>query len=583
MSQTVLAGTLHAWGRNDDGQCNVPAGDDFAAIAGGGSHSLALRDDGSLAAWGANPWGQCNVPAGDDFVAVSAGAFHSLALKENGALAAWGFNAQGQCNVPSGNDFVAISAGGWHNLALKSDGSVVAWGSNGDGECNVPPGYDFAAVGGGGYHSLALKTDGSLAAWGYNAQGQSNVPAGYNFASIAAGHAHNLALRTDGSLLGWGWNNDGQCNVPVGSDFAAIAAGGGHSLALKTDGALVGWGRNTYGETSVPAGNDFAAIAGGAWHSLALEGAPAPPPPPPAFHALIVGVDYPGRPLPVRVNYHPTAEAFRDALEALVGPGGRDEIVYRPLTDALPDQMAQIEGLLAYFQTKVRPGDSFLFYFAGHGDSYPSGHERPVQYLLRYLDQGGWSTGNEAIGIDGSDLLTDNDLTRLLSGDAWSDVKKMVILDACHSGGFWGEENPDDLDGDLENLTNIALLAAVPENGVSYYDFVKDEGVFSMVLVDGMSSDENGNPKADTDGDGRLTFDELFQWTKKFDWAGLVQQEGDNLVVGDMFDFSGQHIDPVAYDPLYSSSVSSDLYIPEPVALSLLALGGLVLIPGRRK
>ncbi len=40
---TQARGTLVAWGLNDDGQCNVPRGNDFVAISGGHWHSLALR------------------------------------------------------------------------------------------------------------------------------------------------------------------------------------------------------------------------------------------------------------------------------------------------------------------------------------------------------------------------------------------------------------------------------------------------------------------------------------------------------------------------------------------------------------
>ncbi len=45
---TQVRGTLVAWGLNDDGQCNVPRGNDFVAISGGHWHSLALRVNGSL-------------------------------------------------------------------------------------------------------------------------------------------------------------------------------------------------------------------------------------------------------------------------------------------------------------------------------------------------------------------------------------------------------------------------------------------------------------------------------------------------------------------------------------------------------
>ena len=52
------------------------------AVAGGGDHSLGLKADGSIVAWGRNNHGQCDVPAPNtDFVAVVAGWYHSLGLK----------------------------------------------------------------------------------------------------------------------------------------------------------------------------------------------------------------------------------------------------------------------------------------------------------------------------------------------------------------------------------------------------------------------------------------------------------------------------------------------------------------------
>jgi hypothetical protein len=47
--------TVVAWGRNDDGQCDVPAPNSgFVAVAGGYAHSLGLKSDGSIAIWGYN-------------------------------------------------------------------------------------------------------------------------------------------------------------------------------------------------------------------------------------------------------------------------------------------------------------------------------------------------------------------------------------------------------------------------------------------------------------------------------------------------------------------------------------------------
>ncbi len=265
----AMSGT--GWGENGSGQCNVPAGNDYVAIAAGSLHSVALKSDGSLLAWGYNGMNQLNVPAGHDYVAITAGMYHSLALKADGSLVAWGNNYNGQCNVPAGNDYVAISAGWEFSLALKADGSIVAWGGNNYGECNVPAGNDYIAIAAGSWHNLALKADGSLAAWGRNDFGQGGVPAGNDYVAISAGALHNLVLKADGSLSAWGWNNYGQVgNTPAGNDFTAVNAGQGHSVALKVDGSLAAWGWNDNGQCNIPAGNDFTAVEGGGFHSLAL-------------------------------------------------------------------------------------------------------------------------------------------------------------------------------------------------------------------------------------------------------------------------------------------------------------------------
>lgn len=260
-----LAGPVLGWGSNSDGQATPPAGD-FIAVAAGGSHSIAIRSDGTLAGWGRNIDGEINVPAGT-FIAVAAAGRHSLGLRTNGTLAAWGANDQGQTNVPAGM-FVAIAAGSAHNMAIRPDGTIAGWGANNNGQLNIPAGT-YTAVSGGNVHSVALRTDGTLVAWGTNTSGQTNVPAG-TFIAVDAGAIHNIAIRSNGTLVGWGSNVSGQTNVPVGT-FSAISAGAVHSLGIRTDGTLAGWGGNTDGQINVPAGSTFSAIAAGASHSLAID------------------------------------------------------------------------------------------------------------------------------------------------------------------------------------------------------------------------------------------------------------------------------------------------------------------------
>src|SRR5262245_21583955 len=113
---------------------------DLVAVAAGGWHCLGLKDDGSIVAWGRNNYGQCNVPAPNSgFVGVAGGEDHGLGLKANGSIAAWGDNHYGQRNVPAPNGgFVAVAGGANHSLGMKANGSIVAWGYNGSGQCNVP-------------------------------------------------------------------------------------------------------------------------------------------------------------------------------------------------------------------------------------------------------------------------------------------------------------------------------------------------------------------------------------------------------------------------------------------------------------
>ncbi len=272
-----VARAVVAWGSNNNGQTNAPAGlTNVSDVAGGGYHSLARCADGTVVAWGNNAFGQTNVPTSlTDAVAVAGGGYHSLALGAQGMVMAWGDNSLGQTNVPAGlTGVVAVAGGGYHSLALRADGTVVAWGNNSFGQTNVPAGLsNVVAVAAGAYHSLALRADGTVAAWGYNSAGQTNVPARLtNGVAVAGGGSHSLALCADGKVVAWGDNTYGQTNVPAGlTNAMAVGAGTSHSVALCGDGTVMAWGRNNAGQTNVPPNlSHFTAVAAGWDHSLAL-------------------------------------------------------------------------------------------------------------------------------------------------------------------------------------------------------------------------------------------------------------------------------------------------------------------------
>jgi hypothetical protein len=89
---------------------------------------------------------------------IAAGGSHSLALKYDGTVVAWGYNNNGQSSVPAGLSGVTqIAGGGAHSLALKSDGTVVAWGYNGYGTSTVTLGLSgVMQIAGGSTHTLAI-------------------------------------------------------------------------------------------------------------------------------------------------------------------------------------------------------------------------------------------------------------------------------------------------------------------------------------------------------------------------------------------------------------------------------------------
>jgi alpha-tubulin suppressor-like RCC1 family protein len=313
-------------------------------IAAGSDHSLAIKADGSLWTWGWNDHGQLGdgtdteqrleavrIGTGNDWATVAGGLGHSLAIKADGSLWAWGWNDDGQLgdgtttsrnkpvHVGTGTKWVAVSADGRHSLALQADGSLWAWGDNGYGQLgdgtttdrHVPTRIgttsDWVAVAAGYSHSLAIKADGSLWAWGLNNYGQlgddtttdrqrpTRIGAATGWVDISAGEFFCLALKADGSLWAWGDNNYGQLGddttterhkpirIGTATDWAAVVCGEAHSLALKADGSLYAWGYNGLGQLGdgttidrhkpilIDTTNDWAILACGGFHSLAVD------------------------------------------------------------------------------------------------------------------------------------------------------------------------------------------------------------------------------------------------------------------------------------------------------------------------
>ena len=112
-----------------------------APVAAGVGHICAIRADGELFCFGRNGDGQCDVPPDmGPVVAVAARNGHTCAVKANENLVCWGHNEDGQCDVPPNlGPVVAVAAGGFHTCAVKANGDLVCFGNHECGQCDAPP------------------------------------------------------------------------------------------------------------------------------------------------------------------------------------------------------------------------------------------------------------------------------------------------------------------------------------------------------------------------------------------------------------------------------------------------------------
>jgi alpha-tubulin suppressor-like RCC1 family protein len=340
----------------------------IAAAYPSGSFCLAIKGDGTLWGWGEDGNGQLGqgttyadgrtypvqIGTASNWAAVAAGRQHSLAINANGELWAWGRNNYGQVGrggsdtsnqlvpirVGTASDWVAVSAGAGHSLGLRLDGSLWSWGRNNNGQLGnrdtssadrfepvrvggSAPINDVAAVEAGSMFSFAIKADGTLWGWGLNSGGQLALGSGpnatqtqygpvqeagqsTNWAAVSGGGGntdaggHALAIRNDGSLWVWGRADEGKLGddgaaptfiegvvttpfrLGTATDWTAVSAGYSHSMAVK-NGDVWGWGGNMYGgvgtggteQQNVPvlvgAGGDWVAVAAGNNMTIALK------------------------------------------------------------------------------------------------------------------------------------------------------------------------------------------------------------------------------------------------------------------------------------------------------------------------
>ena len=273
-------------------------------VASGGSHTVALRTNGTLWAWGDNRQGQVGdgtttsrhspvqIGTADNWAGVSAGSTHTVALRTDGTLWAWGNNGSGRLGdgtttsrqspvqIGAGMDWAYVSAGSTHTVAVGTDGTLWAWGHNwqgqlGDGTTShrhspvqIGTASDWVSVSAGWQHTVGVRANGTLWAWGTNGHGRLGdgtttsrhspvrIGTASNWDSVSASRYHTVAVRTDGTL--WAWGHGMLGNGPLTTQQSPMrigtasnwdsASAGSHTVGMQRDGTVWTWGFNGHGQ-----------------------------------------------------------------------------------------------------------------------------------------------------------------------------------------------------------------------------------------------------------------------------------------------------------------------------------------------
>jgi alpha-tubulin suppressor-like RCC1 family protein len=269
-------GTLWCWGADWNGQLgNGADGDqtspdqestsatDWAQVSAGQSHTCAVKTDGTLWCWGTDLFGVLGNGAdgsqidpdqestsATDWAQVSASGSHTCAVKTDGTLWCWGGDGSGQLGngadgdqtspdqeSTSATDWAQVSAGSSHTCAVKTGGTLWCWGADWDGQ-------------------LGNGADGS------QTDPDQESTAATDWAQVSAGGSHTCAAKTAGTLWCWGRDSDGQLGngattgtqvspsqeSTTATDWAQVSTGDATTCAVKTGGTLWCWGRDFSGQ-----------------------------------------------------------------------------------------------------------------------------------------------------------------------------------------------------------------------------------------------------------------------------------------------------------------------------------------------
>lgn len=222
------------------------------------------------------------------------------------------------------------------------------------------------------------------------------------------------------------------------------------------------------------------------------------------FEALCVGLRYPGTGM--ELNYTTNdVKAVSSALRGLSGFAERNCQVER-LVDDEPDgakpTAREIRSRLAAMAASAREGDRLVFYFSGHG--------LLVDGQAVLVCHGGRDMR------DGSAHLYLSELKGILAGSRAE--SKLVIVDACHSGGKSGGGGlmtPDGVasamasSGKAAGEDTVAWLVSCDASEQSWEDDDKRQGLFTRYFLEAVGDMAE---VADTNYDGQLSVAEIHKY-----------------------------------------------------------------------
>lgn len=201
------------------------------------------------------------------------------------------------------------------------------------------------------------------------------------------------------------------------------------------------------------------------------------------------------------------------------------------------ESSAQIGASIINYANLVKDGtfknsDTFVLYLTGHGSRSDIDKSK---YGIQFGDPD--ETNN---------ILSNYDLTDYLTYIP-SDINKIVILDACLSGGFIKE---------LKTLKNISILTSA--NSLSGTGYNKDGSLFGIQIAKFLH-DQNGKG---------FTFDDMVDYVRfNFNYGNYYGMQAYELGPGDPMTLSPDDFTIQVYEsPTYNP-------VPEPSTLLLLCAG----------